>query len=280
MASGLLIILINKATKLSDDFMGLSKEYIADIKFGTQTDTMDMDGTITRSTPVKELDESRIKEILEGFTGIQEQVPPMYSALKHEGQPLYRLARQGVEVDRKARKTNIYGIDVLGWDKDQLKVKVSCSSGTYIRVLAHDIGNAYGTGAALSGLRRTMIGNMDVGGATGIKNLEKLTDGKKALSGYSWMVSLEELVKDSINLCVSSKYVEQVKNGSRLSRSMLEGILPERDKPKGEKGLFADMAAVKTKKGKLLAIHRILTGYDKINALNINKVFTKSVVIF
>jgi len=279
MASGLLIILINKATKLSDGLMGLSKEYIADIKFGIETDTMDIEGSIIRNNRIGELDRNRIKKILKGFTGKLEQVPPMYSALKHGGQPLYRLARQGIEVFRKARKINIYGIQVLEWKKDGITVKIACSSGTYIRVLAHDIGKDYGTGAALSGLRRTRIGSMGVDRAAPIDSIAGLADIEKYLSRPGWMISLEELVKGSISLYISREYEEQVKNGSRLSRSMLADCLAERERPGENKGLMDDMAAIRSDSGKLMAIHRILTDYDKINTLDLNQFFTKSIVI-
>ena len=99
-----MILLINKATKLSHDFMGLSKQYIADIRFGIETDSMDMDGNIIRSTAASNLDRQKIKKILDNLTGDIEQVPPMFSAIKHRGQPLYRLARKNVEIPRKARK--------------------------------------------------------------------------------------------------------------------------------------------------------------------------------
>jgi tRNA pseudouridine55 synthase len=239
-----------------------------------------MDGAIISSIQIEKLDRTRIKKILKEFTGSLEQIPPMYSALKQDGQPLYRLARKGVEVDRKTRNINIYGIDVLGWDKDRLTVKIACSSGTYIRVLANDIGKAYGTGAALSGLRRIRIGSLGIERTAGIEFIEGLADSKKDFSSSSWMISLEELLKDSITISVSNKYEEQVKNGSRLSRSMLEQVSPEPGKAKENKGFFDDMAAVRTTGGKLLAVHRLLMGYDKIKTLNMDKVFTKSVVIF
>jgi tRNA pseudouridine55 synthase len=279
MASGLMIILLNKATRLSDEFMGLSKEYIASIKFGIETDTMDIDGNIIQSKQIGELDKKKVKEILGEFTGNLEQVPPMYSALKQEGKPLYRLARKGITVARKTRNISIYGIELLDWYKDGVNIKIACSSGTYIRVLASDIGKAYGTGAVLSGLRRTKIGNMVVDGAAGIDSVKGLDENKKDFRSFTWMISLEELLKDSICLYVNKKYEEQVKNGSRLSREMLAEVLLHPGKSKENKRLPEDMAAVRTSGGKLLAIHRMLTGYDRINTLSMNKVFTKSVLI-
>jgi tRNA pseudouridine(55) synthase len=279
MASGLVIILLNKATRLSDDLMGLSKEYIASIRFGIETDTMDVDGNITRSRQMGELDRKKVKKILERFTGNLEQIPPMYSALKQGGQPLYKLARKGVAVARKTRNISIYGIEVLDWFKDRVTVKIACSSGTYIRVLANDIGKAYGTGAVLSGLRRTKIGHMGVDGAAGIDSIKGLTDRIGDFKSSKWVISLEELLVDSSNLYVSNKYEEQVKNGSLLSREMLAEVLLRPDISKEYKRLPEDIAAVRTRGGKLLAVHRILTRYDKINTLSMNKVFTKSVLI-
>jgi tRNA pseudouridine55 synthase len=240
---------------------------------------MDMDGNIIQSKQIGELDKKKVKEIMGEFTGNLEQVPPMYSALKQEGKPLYRLARKGITVARKARNISIYGIEVLDWYKDGVNVKIACSSGTYIRVLASDIGKAYGTGAVLSGLRRTKIGNMVVDGAAGIDSVKGLDENKKDFRSFTWMISLEELLKDSICLYVNKKYEEQVKNGSRLYREMLAEVLLPPGKSKENKRLPEEMAAVRTSGGKLLAVHRILTGYDKINTLSMHKVFTKSVLI-
>ena len=175
MASGLMIILINKATRLADDFLKLPKEYIAVIKFGVRTDSMDMDGNIIEKKPVDKLDMARIGPILKNHTGNIEQIAPMFSAVKHKGQPLYKWARKGIEITRKPRQVTVYGIYILENSGDLLTLRISCSSGTYIRALADDIGTAYGTGAALSGLKRTRIGNMDVIDACGIDEVISLS---------------------------------------------------------------------------------------------------------
>jgi tRNA pseudouridine55 synthase len=259
--------------------MSLSKEYIADIKFGVETDTMDIDGNITRRTSTGKLDQTKIKKILEDFTGKLKQVPPMYSALKSGGQPLYRLARKGIEVSRKTRNIDIYGIEVIGWGKDCVTIKVACSSGTYVRVLAHDIGKAYGTGAVLSGLRRTRIGKMSVDEAAGIEAITDMSGSNKDISCFSWIIGLEELLKDSISFYVGKEYEKQVKNGSRLSMGMLSKVPGDMDGIKNNIGLSKYLAVVRTTSGKLLAIHRMLEGCDNINKLNMENVFTKSVLI-
>ena len=158
-ATGVLIIMVGReSTKQSDSLMGQDKEYLATLKLGFISDSHDKDGEIREvdTSMVPEL--SQIQDIIQRYLGEIEQLPPMHSAIKIKGQKLYHLARQGKEIERPKRLVRIDAIDVLSYRYPQLVIRVACGSGTYIRALARDIGEALGTGAYLEELRRTKSG--------------------------------------------------------------------------------------------------------------------------
>lgn len=175
MATGLLPLCFGEATKFSADLLGADKTYEAVLKLGVTTDTCDAEGVIT-STATVHVSESDISKVLPQFTGPIQQVPPMHSALKLNGRPLYELARKGIEVERKARAVNIYQIEYLAFAGDLLSLRVACSKGTYIRVLAADIGAALGCGAHLVALRRTVVGELDLANAVTLAELEAMSE--------------------------------------------------------------------------------------------------------
>jgi len=167
MATGLLPICLGEATKYSQDLLDADKKYQARLRFGIQTDTGDAQGQVIAEKSTAEVtDNAMAKSLIDGilpqFMGEIEQVPPMYSALKRDGKPLYEYARAGVEIERESRKITIYSITVLGVSWPEIALEVHCSKGTYIRVLAEDIGHALGCGAHLIGLRRTMVGHLSL----------------------------------------------------------------------------------------------------------------------
>jgi tRNA pseudouridine55 synthase len=168
LASGVLIVLTGQATRIARYLESLPKEYRAVIRLGVETDTYDLDGRVTAERPVPALDPGRVAEVLERFTGPIAQVPPMYSALKRDGQPLYKLARQGIEVERAPRPVTIMSLALDAIDGRDLAVTVRCSKGTYIRSLASDIGRELGCGGAVAALTRTAIGPFRLDGATGL----------------------------------------------------------------------------------------------------------------
>lgn len=171
-ATGLLIVGVGReATKRLDEFKELKKEYIATIQLGAVSDTYDSTGEIKKIDIKKQISEKDIKKTLEQFVGKQEQIPPMYSAKKVGGKKLYELARKGIEIERKPCEIEIFSIDCLECINDELKIKVSSSPGTYIRTLAHDIGQALGTGAYCEELERTGIGEYTLEHAVGPKEL-------------------------------------------------------------------------------------------------------------
>lgn len=163
-ASGLLIICAGRpATRIISQLMGEEKEYLATLKLGVQTTTLDPEGEVIAKQAVNNLEESFIEECLQEFKGVQDQVPPVFSALKHKGKPLYYYARKGIEIKKEARKIEITKIErldkgSLGGQHDEMNIRVVCSKGTYIRTLAADIGRRLGCGAYLSQLRRTRSG--------------------------------------------------------------------------------------------------------------------------
>lgn len=164
-ASGLLPLCIGEATKIAQFLNQADKRYEGEIAVGTATDTGDRTGAVVATAPVPELDDAALAMLEQRFTGEYEQVPPMYSALKREGVPLYRLARRGIEVERAARRVHIEELRLRRAGQATLRFEVACSKGTYVRVLAEDLGATVGTRAHLASLRRTRFGSFDLADA-------------------------------------------------------------------------------------------------------------------
>lgn len=175
LATGLLPLCFGEATKFSADLLDADKVYEADILLGVTTDSGDAEGQVIATAAVN-LEIGQISAVLERFTGDISQVPPMHSALKRDGRPLYELARQGIEVEREARAVTIHRIDLLAFAGDRLQIRVACSKGTYIRVLAADIGLALGCGAHLAGLRRSGVGDLTLAGSVTLAQLDALPE--------------------------------------------------------------------------------------------------------
>ena len=161
LATGMLPICFGEATKLSSQLLDADKSYQVRMQFGEATDTADADGEIIQRSDCSHVDEQVLSACLPYFIGDIEQVPPMYSALKHEGKRLYELARQGEEVERAARPVHIFSIQILQFDGDQASLQVRCSKGTYIRTLVEDIAQALNTHAHVKALRRIHVGPFD-----------------------------------------------------------------------------------------------------------------------
>ena len=170
-ATGMLPICLGEASKTAGYLLDTNKTYEARARLGVATTTGDIEGDIVRRAPVPDLDEATIEQALAAFIGVIRQVPPMYSALKHEGQPLYRLARAGREVEREAREVTIHHLELLAWRSPDLEFRVTCSKGTYVRTLAEDLAAALGCCAHLAALRRTASG-VFAGGMVSIEELE------------------------------------------------------------------------------------------------------------
>ncbi|MDB6035345.1 MAG: tRNA pseudouridine synthase [Verrucomicrobiales bacterium] len=164
-ATGLLILVLGKATKLSERLMSDDKVYSGSIRFGESTDSYDVDGELTGSLPVMPMTLDELNQAADGFLGDQMQVPPMVSAVKMNGVPLYKLARKGIEVERKPRLIHIYSFRFTTYEEPVAWFRVACTKGTYVRSIAHELGAKMGCGAHLATLRREVSGKFDVADA-------------------------------------------------------------------------------------------------------------------
>lgn len=181
MASGLLPVLFGDATKFSSWMLDAGKTYLATLILGVRTDSGDAEGSVIARRPV-DVGDSALMQALEGFRGEIEQVPPMHSALKRHGTPLYALARRGIEVPREARRVCIHRLELVRRGAAELEIEVDCSKGTYIRTLADDIGESLGCGAHLAALRRTRVGAFSVYDAWTLDRLEALPEAQRELA--------------------------------------------------------------------------------------------------
>lgn len=178
LATGLLPLCFGAATKFSQVSLDADKRYTATLKLGQTTTTGDAEGEVVQTRPVtpEQVNAPRIQAACQAFTGEISQVPPMHSALKHQGRALYEYAREGIEIERPARDVTIHAIDILRWQDDVLELDVRCSKGTYIRTLAQDIGEQLGCGAHLIGLRRTGSGGVSLQGAVTLEALLAMSE--------------------------------------------------------------------------------------------------------
>lgn len=170
-ATGLLVMLVGKATKISQYLMSVEKEYTGTIKLGEVTNTQDAEGEVLETRPVPELAESVVAKVLAGFKGDQYQLPPMFSAIKIDGVPLYKRARAGEVVEREPRFIRIMEFDLNRWESPELDVRIKCSKGTYVRTIAHDVGQKLNCGGHLKNLRRTVSGELSVDQALPLETL-------------------------------------------------------------------------------------------------------------
>jgi len=199
MATGLLPICLGEATKFSHRLLNAHKSYIATIQLGITTSTGDQEGEVISEKEVV-LNEAQLKETLKKFVGDITQVPPMYSALKFEGKPLYEYAREGIEIERKSRQIKIFDIKLINIEKSIITIEVLCSKGTYLRTLAEDIGQTMGCGAHLKGLERTQTGNFQLSEALSIEALEAMPMASREKALMPIDVLLEELLSINLNM--------------------------------------------------------------------------------
>lgn len=179
LASGLLPICLGEATKFSHFLLDSTKRYQTTIQLGHSTTTGDVEGEVLLEAAVPALTEENILAVLAQFTGDIQQVPPMYSALKKEGRPLYELARKGIEIERDARPISIYALELLGFTDNSITLDVTCSKGTYIRVLGEDIAKALGSYGHLTYLHRIQTGHFDLISSYSIEYLESLSEAER-----------------------------------------------------------------------------------------------------
>lgn len=175
MATGLLVVFVGRATRAVEFAEGHDKRYLASLRLGLVTDTQDITGSVLNRLPVS-VTREQLDSALEAFKGEQEQIPPMYSAIKHKGRPLYEIARKGGEVERKPRKINVYDIHTAGQDGGDYILDIRCSKGTYVRTLCHDLGRALGCGGCMSSLRRIEAGGFKVEDAYSLGQVQEYVD--------------------------------------------------------------------------------------------------------
>jgi len=214
MATGLLPICLGEATKFSSYLLNADKTYEGLIRLGYKSSTGDAEGKITKQKISNMPSLVEIKKILHKFIGIIEQTPPMYSALKYQGKPLYSYARDGINIPRPKRKVTIYAIDLKEYEEDNLKLKIKCSKGTYIRTLAEDIGDQLNVGGYLIELRRTNIGNLSIENALNIDQIEITKDEDR----LKLLLPPEELLSEYEKIILNTHQENAIKDGKAIEQ--------------------------------------------------------------
>ena len=234
MATGVLLVCVGRATRVSEYLMAGRKVYRAEIRLGVTTDTYDREGQVVTESPVTAT-RSQVERALAQFQGTIEQIPPMYSAIKHRGVPLHRLARRGIEVERKPRQVEIFRLELTGWDPPYCTMEVTCSSGTYIRSLAHDLGGALGCGAHLTALVRLASGAFWLEEAT---PLEELT----ADTWQSFLLPIDAALANFPALHLDARTAQRLCAGQAISApAPLTDIAQEQESKKGRLARVYDL---------------------------------------
>ena len=218
-ATGVLPVCLGKATKLCDLLTDKNKTYEAVLLLGKTTDTQDITGEVLEEKSTEALTEEKVREAIEGFIGDYEQIPPMYSALKVNGKKLYELAREGKVIERKARLVKILDIQILEIDLPKVRMEVSCSKGTYIRTLCHDIGEKLGCGGCMESLIRTRVSTFRIEDAKTLDEIETLKqEGKLA----ELLVPIDAMFPSYPKITVKDDWKAFAKNGNPLDLKMLK----------------------------------------------------------
>lgn len=221
-AEGVLPVCIGKATKLCDLIMEKTKTYEAELILGITTDTEDMSGNIIKKYEgTIDIKSSELEEVIESFFGEYMQIPPMYSALKINGKKLCDLAREGIEVERKARKVYIYNIDILDINFPIVKIRVKCSKGTYIRTLCKDIGEKLGVYGCMGNLVRTKTGIFDIEESHKLEEIQEICKNDELYTS-NILISTDEILCDYPKLYVREQYYKLLANGNPLTNNMFE----------------------------------------------------------
>ena len=213
MATGLLPICLGEATKFSHYQLDAIKSYQAIIKLGEQTDTGDAEGEIITTIPVPHVTQAMLQSVTEQFLGEIMQVPPMYSALKKDGKKLYELAREGIEVERAARPLTIYQLSLTPLSDQQLQLTVTCSKGTYVRVLAEDIAKALGTLGHLTALRRIQTGDFEIANAITLADFAALD----VAARFDKLLAVDACVHSLPSLVLDDNQSKRIRQGQRLN---------------------------------------------------------------
>jgi len=213
-ATGVLPVCLGRGTRIIEFLVDTTKTYRAQIELGKATDTYDGSGRITQEGDPSGIDCARLESAFEPFRGIIQQTPPMYSAVKHRGQPLYKLARAGISVERKSRTVKIHRLELVDWQPPLATVEIECSKGTYIRSLANDLGQSLGCGAYLKGLVRTRCGIFDIKDAIPMSQFEEA-----CRQGYweNFLYPIDIVLQDFSAIVIDDTAEEAMRKGSPLS---------------------------------------------------------------
>jgi len=250
-ASGLLLACVGKATKIVQFLTEYDKEYEAVIKLGVTTDTYDQEGKIIQTKDDFKISEEKLREVVESFKGETWQTPPIYSAIKQKGKKLYQYARAGQKVERNKRKIFIRDIQILKIDLPYVELKVNCSKGTYIRSLAHDIGERLGCGAHLFSLCRTKVGPFEPKHALDLEAIEKIQNEGKI---EDFLIPIEKVLANIPSVVVKNGFAERIKEGPNLFQSSVLSVEKKFDKDQ--------MICIKNNRSEIIAIGKALRSSD------------------
>ena len=250
-ASGVLVVLIGPAVRLSEYVSASDKRYQATLRLGSSTDTYDADGRVTRHQNADNVTEEQFEEILKNYTGEIFQTPPPYSAVKVKGRPSYESARNGEQVTLEPRKINVYSLETLEWAPPEAVLDIYCSSGTYVRSLAHDLGNELRTGAYLIGLRRTKSGRFTLRDAVPLRQIQ---DSFLTGEWSRYLIPAAEALGDWPYITLIGDEVETVRHGHRLpAGDDAKDLVDPKKHPYVEEGSLGMVRAI-TEQGDLVAI--------------------------
>jgi len=235
LATGVLVVCLGQAVRLTEYAAESAKAYRATIRFGLTTTTWDLEGAVVERRTYDGLSLESIQRALPGFIGRIAQVPPMYSALKRDGQPLYRLARRGITVEREARLVEVQGIELLSWQPPDLVLRIVCSKGTYIRSLAHDLGQTLGVGAVLADLVRLAVGNLRLEEAI---SLEALLSERSDGSWKRHLLPMRAALGEMPGVQVDEETARRISFGQSVSLDLAGDVMLSYAYDEGER-LFA-----------------------------------------
>jgi len=233
-ASGVLVVLLGPAVRLSEYVSASDKRYQAILKLGSNTDTYDSEGDQLSQAdlvPVEDITEAQFEDSLNSFVGEIEQVPPPFSAVKVQGKKAYELAREGEEVDLAPRMINVYSLELLEWDPPEAVIDVYCSSGTYVRSLAYDLGKKLGTGAHLIGLRRTKSGRFTLRDAVPLRKLRETFENG---TWYQYLIPAAEALSDWPAVELDDAQIDAVRHGHRVPAAEKDAKLARGISSQGE----------------------------------------------
>lgn len=245
MAEGLMVVMVNSATKFSDDLMKKDKEYYVEMELGYETDTYDAEGKKTRIYDgIIEYDEQNVRDVINSFVGIQDQIPPMYSALKVNGKKMYEMAREGIEIERKPRRVEIYSIRDITIKGKMITFYVEVSSGTYIRSLVRDIGEKLSFWATMTKLIRTKIDKYSLENAFLFEEIEKLDNKEELIIDIESLFDYEHIILSKNELLKLSNGMTTILESSKHRISNMEDLTNKKLKVYSSNNEFVGIANI------------------------------------